>query len=117
MRRATKSPTGPVITDRVVTLFMLHEALQSQYLACLSKPCVIAKVDARCDDCKRYCDATHDLSIALKADAWQISGCDADSPEPTPEMHNDSRMADAWRRSWQLRCELEAAVAKRKLPA
>lgn len=86
----------PPITPEMVDLFIVHEKRPRG---------------------KDWAKATSRLSELLGAATWQTSGCDATGPEPPPEMVGDRNRESGWRRSWDLRCALEAAVAKRKATA
>lgn len=108
-------PQSPHIAPETVDLFIRHETLRPIYMACLQSDevvCRSADPDVHCPECREYLNATAKLSEVLGAKPWEISGVDADSAEPPTGL--DEMRAKSWRRSWRLRCELEAAVEQRK---
>lgn len=104
-------PRNPHITPEMVDVFIRHEELQPIYRACSDGICRSADPNTHCPECREYLNATAKLSEVLGAKPWEISGVDATGPEPPPGV--DPLLARAWRRSWRMRCELEAAVERR----
>jgi hypothetical protein len=111
----TRRNLRPRITRELVDLFIRHERLSKIYEPCtLDERCKYPDPDrvGFCAKCVEFIEAANELHRLLRAPVWQCSGVDADGPDPPDYMHE--QMAEGWRRSWEVRQELEAAAAEIK---
>lgn len=99
-----------LITDETVDLFVRCEQLWPVYHAHASVSS--CGCDDRCPECQEYLDASLKRDELLGIEPWMCDIEEVDTVEPPSDL--DMMRAKAWRRTWQLRCALEAEVARRK---
>lgn len=103
------------ITDELIEAFIRYEELSPIRDACIADDkCRSTVPNQHCPECREHVELSNKLHRMVGAKVWECSGLDADAPEPPDDMRKNPMMCAAWRRSWRLRCELEAAAAKLK---
>jgi len=95
------------VTREAVALFVQCEALYPIRNAHFMREC---GSDGRCGECQAYLDAKLKLNDLLGIEPWMRDIEEVDTAEPPGDL--DPLRAKAWRRTWQLRCALEAEVER-----